>query len=189
MGCWWMMKPLSPTVGLDVYVWASSRRRRGRTVKISCLYIFSLSLAVGLAGLWTCVTCLYTRRGREHIHRHTEHTPDDLQVVCQRAYYRRYGVGLGGTGQTRQRIEHNKPKRASIISPPGCLLSIFFFSSSSYSFSYFEIIVNAPARPPPPPGEEEETKVGNSQKWKEKKKKNNFTFNCRRCCCCQTTKK
>jgi hypothetical protein len=96
-----MMKPLSPTVGLDVYVWAS-RRRRGRTVKISCLYIFS-----GCWAGWPVdlrYVSIHSEGARAHTHRHTEHTPDDLQVVCQRAYYRRYGVGLGGTGQTRQRI-------------------------------------------------------------------------------------
>jgi hypothetical protein len=68
--------------------------------------VFIFSLAVGLAG-WPVdlrYVSVHSEGARAHTHRHTEHTPDDLQVVCQRAYYRRYGVGLGGTGQTRQRI-------------------------------------------------------------------------------------
>ncbi len=117
------MKPLSPTVGLDVYVWAS-RRRRGRTVKISCLYIFSGCWAGWLACGPALRVCTLGGGASTHTQTHRAHTwwftgcvPTCLLSAL---WCRSWRDGTDTAENLTQQA-----KKASIISPPGCLLSIF----------------------------------------------------------------
>lgn len=80
------MKPLSRLL-LDVVVVVERNL-------FFLIFFFSLSSRrVYINSVCVCYMSIHSEGARAHTH-----TPDDLQVVCQRAYYRCYGVGVGGPG-------------------------------------------------------------------------------------------